>query len=204
MGEAAGEGAEFEARLRALHEARDFGAVATLALKRYGPEVLGFLVAVRRDAPAASEVFSQFCEDFWAGLPGFAWGCSLRTWAYVLARHALVRHGRDAFRRRGVPLSDHPGLAALEQQVRTETLPYLRTEAKGLAARLREQLEPDEQALLVLRIDRGLSWHDVARVFAGRGPGEGEGEADLAREAAALRKRFERLKAKLKALMPPA
>jgi RNA polymerase sigma-70 factor, ECF subfamily len=199
MGEAKGETADFEATLRSLHEAHNFDAVATLALRRYGPEVLGFLVAVRRDAQAASEAFSQFCEDLWVGLPNFAWGCTLRTWAYALARHALARHGRDAFRRRGVPLSNHPQLSALEQQVRTETLPHLRTDAKGLAARLREQLEPDEQALLVLRIDRNLSWHDVALVLSERGPREAP--TDLAKEAAALRKRFERVKAKLKALM---
>src|SRR5689334_6338167 len=85
-----------EAELRALHTRGDFEAVVTLALRRYGPEVLGFLMAVRRDAQAASECFSQFCEDLWTGVPRFEWGSSFRTWAYVLARHAMVRHAKDA------------------------------------------------------------------------------------------------------------
>ncbi|HEU4412796.1 MAG TPA: sigma-70 family RNA polymerase sigma factor [Polyangiaceae bacterium] len=189
--------AEVEAALRTFHAAGDYSAVATLALRHYGPEVLGFLVAVRRDRLAAGEIFSQFCEDLWAGLPRFGWASSFRTWAYALARHALVRHGKDPFGRRRAPLSEHPGLSALEQQVRTQTLPYLRTEVKQRAALLRQRLEPDEQTLLVLRVDRGLGWAEIAMVMAEGG----EAPADAARAAAALRKRFERVKAKLKALL---
>lgn len=186
-----------EAELQKLHAAGDFGAAATLALRHYGPEVLGFLVAVRRDAQAAAEIFSQFCEDLWVGLPRFAWHSSFRTWAYTLARHAFVRHGKDPFGRRRRPLSEQPHLSALEQQIRTRTLTYLRTETKHRVARLRERLEPDEQALLILRVDRGLAWREIALVMA---EGEGGPDVDAAR-AAALRKRFERIKAKLKALL---
>jgi RNA polymerase sigma-70 factor (ECF subfamily) len=190
---------EVEAELRRSHAEGDFDAVATLAVRYYGPEVLGFLVAMRRDSQSASEIFSQFCEDLWTGVPHFAWASSFRTWAYVLARHALVRYGKDAFRRRSVPFSQHLGLEQLEQQVRTQTMPYLRTDMKQRAARLRERLEPDEQALLVLRVDRGLSWNDIARVLSGHEPGLTP--ADFSKAAVSLRKRFERVKDKLKALM---
>lgn len=193
---------EVEAELRRSHAEGDFDAVATLALRYYGPEVLGFLVAMRRDSQSASEVFSQFCEDLWTGVPHFAWASSFRTWAYVLARHALVRYGKDAFRRRSVPFSEHPGLGQLEQQVRTQTMPYLRTDVKQRAAQLRERLDPDEQALLVLRVDRGLSWNDIARVLGGHE--SGVPGADLTKEAASLRQRFQRIRAKLKALMAQA
>ncbi|MCU0682487.1 MAG: sigma-70 family RNA polymerase sigma factor [Polyangiaceae bacterium] len=198
-----GDRAQTEATLREWHERGDFAAVVTFALRCYGPEVLGFLVALRHDPEAVSEIFSQFCEDLWAGVPRFAWESSFRTWAYVLARHAMARHQKDAYRRRRVPLSEHPALFELEQQVRTQTMPYLRTDVKQRAARLREKLDPDDQALLVLRVDRNLSWNDIARVLAGCA--SDATPADLAREAAALRKRFERVKAKLKGLLaePP-
>ncbi len=54
--------------------------------------------------------------------------------------------------------------------------------------RLRETLEPEEQTLLILRLDKELPWEEVAHVLS-------EGRAPVA--PAALRKRFERLKEKL-------
>ena len=50
--------------------------------------------------------------------------------------------------------------------------------------------------LLVLRVDRGLSWSDIAEVLA-----EQSESAPARKDTAALRKRFERVKARLKALM---
>ncbi|MBS2025790.1 MAG: hypothetical protein JST92_25600, partial [Deltaproteobacteria bacterium] len=57
-----------------------------------------------------------------------------------------------------------------------------------LVARLRAELSPAEQTLLILRIDRELSWKEVASVMAA------EGE-DV--DPAALRKRFERLRVRI-------
>jgi RNA polymerase sigma-70 factor (ECF subfamily) len=54
--------------------------------------------------------------------------------------------------------------------------------------RLRESLDPEEQTLLILRVDKGMAWEDVAEVLRA----DGEPVAP-----AALRKRFERLKEKL-------
>jgi RNA polymerase sigma-70 factor (ECF subfamily) len=58
----------------------------------------------------------------------------------------------------------------------------------GALERLRAQLEPEEQTLLTLRVDRQLSWREVADILAEEGATVDE---------AALRKRFERLKDKL-------
>jgi RNA polymerase sigma-70 factor (ECF subfamily) len=52
----------------------------------------------------------------------------------------------------------------------------------------RARLSPEERALLVLRLDRDLAWREVATVLSADGEPVDE---------AALRKRFERLKAKL-------
>ena len=48
--------------------------------------------------------------------------------------------------------------------VRTTTALHLRSEVKDQVSRLRERLEPDEQTLLILRVDRALSWREVAHV----------------------------------------
>jgi RNA polymerase sigma-70 factor (ECF subfamily) len=171
------------------------GQAATAAVEGYGPEILGFLVAILKDEPAASDVFSQFCEDLWNGLPNFRWQSTFRTWAYTLARHAAQRYLRAPHRRRNMPLSQQ-ALAEVEQKVRTSTLSYLRTEVKEGVARLRESLDREDQALLILRVDRGLAWNDIAEIMLDEAPSR-EG---IARKAAALRKRFERVKDHLKEL----
>ena len=174
---------ELERRLRALHLAGDMGATATLVIREYGPEVLGLLVAVLRNHDEAAEVFAEFCEDLWAGLPRFRWESSMRTWAYTLARHAAHAFRRDPHRRRRVPLSQHPEVAELEAQVRTTTVTYLRSEVKDHVSRLRESLDPDEQTLLVLRIDRQMSWNEIAVVM---GEGDRNAPADRAPPAESL------------------
>jgi RNA polymerase sigma-70 factor, ECF subfamily len=186
-----------EEAIRALHARGELEAAATLTLEAGGPEVLGFLVALLRDRESAAEVFSQFCEDLWAGLPGFRGQGSFRGWVYALARHAMLRFQQDPFRRRGVPLSACPALSAAAARVRTLTQRFLRTDVKSRAARLRERLEPEEQLLLVLRVDRALSFQDIAEVMAA----PGAAPAELRRLGAALRKRFERVKQRLRTLM---
>lgn len=186
-----------EREIRARLEAGGARDAAAAAIELYGGEVLGFLHAVARDEDLASEAFSAFSEDLLRGLPGFRWDASLRTWAYALARNALHRLRRDPRRRarNNVPLSN-PGadISAIVDQVRTATLPFLRTSVKDELRRLREALDPDDHALLVLRIDRKMSWRDIARAI----PGEETEEVD--RRAATLRKRFERAKTMLREL----
>lgn len=193
------ERAALEDRIRELCEAQQWGPAATVALRGYGPEVLGYLSAMCRTETDAAEVFSSFCEDLWKGLPRFRWQSSFRTWAYTLARHALYRMARDPRRRRerNVDLAESPEVLELAEQVRTTTMIHLRTETKNKFAALREQLEPDDRTLLILRVDRKLAWNEIAVIMAD------EAEPDAAaikRGAAALRKRFERAKERLRKL----
>jgi RNA polymerase sigma-70 factor (ECF subfamily) len=191
-----------EADLRALHAAARYREAATLIVERHGRELMTYLVAIARSETDAAEAFSQFAENLWRGLPGFRWQSSARTWCYTLARNALFRLRRTVKRRGGpaVALSDAPELARAAEQVRTATLTYLRTQVKDEVAALRERLSPDDQAILILRIDRKLSWLDVARALAGE---EEPSEQELARRSANLRKRFGRIKADLKKLLEP-
>jgi RNA polymerase sigma-70 factor (ECF subfamily) len=172
--------AEIERSFAELHKTGDLSAAATCAVQGFGSEILGYLMAVARTEEAAREVFSQFCEDLWRGLARFRGESSLRTWAYTLAWHALQRHARDPFQKRGRRLMTTEG-ERLAKSVHT-TKEHL---SEGIR-RLRESLQPEEQTLLVLRVDRELSWEEVAAVMGVKEP--------------VLRKRFERLKEKLKTL----
>jgi RNA polymerase sigma-70 factor, ECF subfamily len=82
--------------------------------------------------------------------------------------------------------------------VRSRTLMHLRTEVKDEFQKLREELDPDEQTLLVLRIDRGLGWTEIAEIMAD--PGELEDPKARERSSARLRQRFQKLKQRLRDL----
>jgi RNA polymerase sigma-70 factor, ECF subfamily len=186
---------ELEANVRALFDREDFDGAATVALKGYGVEIYSVLVAILRDRTAADDAFSIFSERLWRGLRDFEWACSVRTWAYAIARNAAFRHQRDSQRRarRAVPASDS-ALERIVAKVRTETLSFLRTERKSRLRALRDSLPPDDQLLVVLRVDRGLAWNDLARVMSSE---EELGPEDLARTAARLRKRYQLVKERL-------
>lgn len=174
-----------EERLRDLLAKGEVDAATTAALRGYGPQILGYLTAVLRDEGRADDAFSLFAEDLWKGAPSFRGASSFRTWAYKLAFHAASRIARDPKARRAVPLGSSVA-SEVAQEVRTATAPHLRTDVKSSVQQLRDELTQDEQTLLVLRVDRALSWNDVSDVM----------EID----AASARKRFERVKEKLKEL----
>lgn len=191
---------ELEGAIRAACDAGDHDGATTVAIESYGPEIIGFLVARLRSEAEASEVFAQFCEDFWLGLPRFEWRCTARVWAYTLARHAANRHASAAHRRpaRNIPLSGVGPISGLAAQIRSTTLPHLRTEVKSKMRALREQLSQEDQTLLILRVDKGLSWREIAEVTLYEG--QPASEALITKEAARLRKRFQLAKDRLRKL----
>jgi RNA polymerase sigma-70 factor (ECF subfamily) len=170
---------------------------ATRAMKGYGNEILGFLNARLRSESDGREVFSIFAEDFWIGFGHFNYRCSMRVWAYTLARNAANRFAKHPQRRaaRNVGLSGAEHLLEAVAGVRSTTKVYQRTETKDRFKALREELDPEDQMLLILRVDRGMSFRDLAFTMTG------DTELDdvaLEREAARLRKSFERIKSELR------
>lgn len=178
---------EPEARIAELRARGDLREAAGVVLRAYGPQILGYLCAVLRDEDAAQEAFSAFAEDLWTGLEGFRGEASARVWAFRLAWHAAARHARDPYRRRGRRL-ETAEYSRLADEIRsTSTARWVDDRSRKLAA-LRAELTPDEQTLLILRVDKSLPWGEVAFVLS-------TPEAPV--EEAALRKRFERVKSKL-------
>lgn len=186
------EAVDVEAGLVELVRAGSFERAATDALDRYGAELYGFLIGEMGESDAP-EVFAQLCEDLWKGLPSFGFRCSVRTWLYVLARHAASRFRRSPWQRKRTSDSR---LEAVIDHGRSRTAPWQRTEVKDRWRELRESLAPDDRALLVLRVDRNLSWEDCARVTL---ESDAADDAEITREAARLRKRFQLLKDDLRA-----
>jgi RNA polymerase sigma-70 factor, ECF subfamily len=189
-------GDEMDADVARLVAAGDLDKAATQLMEAYGSEIYGFLVNLMSSETAASDVFSQFAEDLWAGLPNFKFKSSARTWLYVLARHAGARYRRTPWNKKDRRGGDSR-IQSLADVARSRTQPWQRTEIKDKFSALRESLEPDDRILLTLRVDRDLPWDEVARVMLDEGSDDASPET-LKRECDRLRKRFQLLKNELR------
>jgi RNA polymerase sigma-70 factor, ECF subfamily len=180
--------------VRARVSAGDRDRATTLTLEHYGPEVLGYLRAIARDEDLAAEAFAITSERLWLTFDRFRWEASLRTWIYQLARNSLHRLHRDPRRRaaNNVPLSV---VTSLEEARRSATAPHRRTDVKEAFRALREGLDPLDHEILILRLDRAMSWKDIARALTDEEPTD-----SVEQRAAAYRKRFERVKRELRDL----
>ncbi|HEU4536624.1 MAG TPA: sigma-70 family RNA polymerase sigma factor [Polyangiaceae bacterium] len=184
-----------DGRVRALLEAGDALGAVGFALRALGPEVFGFVVGVLGKDADADEVFVVTSERLWRSLPTFRWHCSIRAWVYAIARHELARfHAAvrpgETKRLPAAELAD----AIAEITTQWQTAPASVGRRQRLMA-LRAELSVDDRALLVLRVDRQLSWHDIALAFVDEPATCHDGER--AREAARLRRRFRLLRAML-------
>jgi RNA polymerase sigma-70 factor, ECF subfamily len=185
---------DIERDVRALVDRGDVNTAVTTAIQGYGDEVYSFLLSRLRHDDAAADVFAQACADLLTSLATFQWRCSLRTWFYRLARAASTRYLRTPSNRadRRVALSH---VSEAVDRVRSRTLLHQRTEVKDGLRKLRDQLDPDEQQLLVLRIDRDLGWSEIAEIVE-----DDDDPKAIARASARLRQQFQTLKGRLREL----
>jgi RNA polymerase sigma-70 factor (ECF subfamily) len=175
-----------EDQVKQLLAAGDQRGAATLALREYGPKILGYLQVVLRDEADAADAFSVFAENLWKGLETWRGEASLRTWAYKLAWNAALNLRDEAWRRHGRRF--HTSEASkLADEIRTKTVIKVERQRAKLNT-LRAELSDEEQTLLVLRIDQSLAWEEIAEVLA---------TPEVRPDTAMLRKRFERLKERL-------
>jgi len=165
------------------HLARgDAREAATAAIEAFGPAIWRYLRAIVKDEDDARDVFQLFAEDVLRGMPKFRGESSVRTWSYRLAWCAASRYRRDAFRRNRQTLASRD-VSRLAARLTSRMTPG--GGKRQALERLRAQLDPADQTLLVLRIDQELSWDEVADVLSAAGNPV---------TPAALRKRYERLR----------
>ncbi len=137
--------------------------------------------------------FSYVAEGLWWVRHSFLDERSLHALVLRLAGYAAANGGNPAWRRRVRRF--HTGEASiLADEIRVSSLGWAEWEAPGRVeweARGLEKLRAlsvQDQFLLALRVDHGLSWEEIAKVLSRGG---------RAASADTLRKRFERLKARI-------
>jgi RNA polymerase sigma-70 factor (ECF subfamily) len=175
-----------EEQVHRLIEAGDLSAAATEAIRSLGPSVLRYLRSLLRDEEDAADAFSQFAENLWKGLASFRGQSSLRTWAFRIAWNSALNLRNEAWRRKGRRFATGEA-SALAEEIRTKTAVRVARQEEKLE-KLRAVLSVDDQSLLALRLDQGFSWEEIAQILSASGKPV---------QAAALMKRFERLKARL-------
>ena len=182
--------AALEADVRTRAESGDFTGAAGALVKGYGPEIVTYLSGVLRTSDDnLREAFAVFCEDVCRGIRSFRFESSVRTWTYVIANRAALKHMRSA--RQHARRFDGPAdVEKIAAMVHTTTVEYMRTTNHDKLAEAREKLDPEERTILILRVDRQLPWREIALVMSEDGL---TGEALRLREQA-LRKKFETVK----------
>ena len=175
----------------------DYDKAVTLVLEAHGSEVQAYVAAVSQPALAA-DIYGQVALELWSEIERFEWRCALKTYLFTLARHAVARIHKLARRAKRRERRFHE-LYWSERCAPTsgnQEPAYLRADAQARLRTLRKQLPPLERQLLELRIDRGLSFKDMALIVY---PKESQrSTSDQVRLASRLRKRFQQTKSKLR------
>jgi len=184
-----------DAELRALVAAGEIDRATEQTIRTYGPELVSWLCSIMTSEADGYDAFSRMSEELWRSFRRFDGRCSVRTWCYMLARHAAFRVRTQPRQTREVLLSHVPSVLGAVTHV-WNTTRAVEQQAQNVYAEIRSQLDEEDQTLLVLRVDRDLAWRDIAIVMLG----EDVDPDTITRKAATLRKQFERIKDRLREL----
>jgi len=182
--------------LRALIAAGEIDRATDETIRAYGPELIGWLCSIFTTEADAHDAFSCMSEELWKSFRRFDGRCSVRTWCYMLARHAAAHVRKRPSAQREVLVSSIPSVVHAATHV-WNTTQRRDARAADVYGEIRRQLDDDDQLLLVLRVDRNLPWRDIAHVILG----EDAATEEITKRAAALRKQFERVKERLRELV---
>lgn len=187
-------GTTLEREIEAHASGQRWADATTVAILGYGQELFGFLLTASESRAEAEDTFADLCERMWRKLPEFAWRSTFRTWAYVIARRLLLDRRRQthARARREVAWSDVP-TAQIAAAVRATIESSARDDEDRMAL-VRSLLDEDERALLVLRVERRMSWPEIVQILTDAG----DDAERIDRESARLRKQFARAKDRLR------
>jgi RNA polymerase sigma-70 factor (ECF subfamily) len=177
-----------EAIVQSHLQKRDLPGAATAAIQELGPSVVRYLRTMLRGDDDVADTFSDWAEALWSGIGTFEGRSSFRTWAYRLAFTSAMHVCDRAHRKRERRLATGEA-SVLAQEIRNTV--YSVERRRQRLDELRSELTTDEQTLLFLRVEQELPWEEVAAVMTTK---------DAPVDPATARKRYERLKEKLRKL----
>lgn len=183
-----------ETNITALLAAQDYDGAIEAILELYGARVFRMIVGVLRDETEAQDAFQAFSIEVWQSLPSFRGDSRVYTWTYTIARRTVSKQLRNGTsREERLHTEQERELAA--RWTRTATAQWRKTESRHKLQQLLDELDPDDRTLVMLRIGEAMPWDQVATIVSDDEPLDAD---VLKKESARLRKRFERVKTRLK------
>lgn len=144
-----------------IHRAQqgDRQAFAVL-VERYWDRLYRWLYHLTHNRHAAEDLVQETLLKALAGLAGFRTGSNFQAWLFRIAYNSFVNQWRAADRQRQPFPHQVPARAEgpVEQLLSREALEML-TRAVG-------RLPSDYRAAFLLRVEEGLSFHEIAQVLA--------------------------------------
>jgi RNA polymerase sigma-70 factor (ECF subfamily) len=139
-------------------QAGDRAAFASL-VERYWDRLYRWLYHLTRDRHAAEDLAQESFLKALAGLSKFRAGTNFNAWLFRIAHNTFANHHRSAARQREPLPDDLPEKEAgpVEQALTQEAL-------QGVAKAL-NRLAPEFRAALLLRVEEGLSFRQIADVL---------------------------------------
>ncbi|MFO0803893.1 MAG: sigma-70 family RNA polymerase sigma factor [Gemmataceae bacterium] len=150
---------EDEAEWIRAAQAGDRAAFARL-VERYWDRLYRWLYQLTRDRHAAEDLTQETFLKALAALGSFRAGSNFRAWVYKIGHNNFVNQKRSERRVKVSLPDDLPGRDGAEAEAGSENREAL--EAVNAAV---SELPPDFRAALMLRVNEGLSFRDVARIL---------------------------------------
>jgi RNA polymerase sigma-70 factor (ECF subfamily) len=147
-----------EHRLVRRAQRGDRAALGRLAEHHYD-RLYRWLFHLTHDRHAAEDLVQETLLTAFAALPRFRAGSNFRAWLFRIAHNNFINQRRAAVKQGGV-LGDNlaaPGDEPVDQLARRE--------AEALARDAIRALPPEFRAALLLRIEEGLSFREIAGVL---------------------------------------
>ncbi|MGL4554587.1 MAG: RNA polymerase sigma factor [Gemmataceae bacterium] len=148
---------EDEGRWVAASQGGDRSAFARL-VEAYWGRLYRWLFQLTHDRHAAEDLAQEAFLKAWANLARFRPGTNFRAWLFRIAHNALVNTRRGPHARRAVMPDDVPGDGPGPQDV------ALSREELARVGKAVEGLPTDWRAALLLRVEEGLSFRQIAAV----------------------------------------
>jgi len=182
-----------DARVLQLVLADRIPEASDIVLARLSPELRPFLHRLLGELTLVDEAHAATCDRLSKELRSFRWDCSLRSWIFIVAtreaRRCRLRHPQG---RRAAKSS------TTVSPVDGATWTHSPTVRQDIVEALRESLSEEDRDLLVLRVERGLAWREIAAAFL---DDEAADRDIIARGAARLQQRYRSIRDDLKSAL---
>jgi DNA-directed RNA polymerase specialized sigma24 family protein len=167
---------------------------ADLLLSHLSSEIRSFLHRMLSDVVLVDEAHRATGERLPQEIPHLLTECSPRSWSYIVARREASRCRTRRAAGSGHEMAAKPLQTGVLPMGNTSTIDTVSTTCRDELEQLRASLSDEERDLLLLRVEYGFAWKEVACAFLE----DDESDPDtILEEAARMRQRFRDIRSRV-------